>query len=150
MPEITQREFDLAPLARLGAALALAFLSAAEAAILSAPATFYLSRPPKPMGEFDGIAAFGEMVVVAGAVAAIVFVGMFAFVVTRRKPAGWITPLGWTLCAALAVVTTTLLIAHFQNGILWGFGLSATVLIIGLVRVFRLGATMSSHDASVE
>jgi hypothetical protein len=138
MPEIAREEFDLTPLARLGAALAIAFLSAAEAAILSGPATFYLRRQPRPMGEFDGIAAFGEMVVVAGAVAAIVFVGMFAFVVTRRKTAGWITPLGWTLCAALAVATITLLMAHFQNGILWGFGLSATLLIIGLVRVFGL------------
>jgi hypothetical protein len=134
----------------LGAALAIAFLGAAEAAILSAPAALYLSRPPRPMGEFDGVAAFGEMLVVAGAVAAIVFVGMFAFVVTRRKTASWITPLGWTLCAALAVVTITLLMAHFQNGILWGFGLSATILIIGLVRVLRLGAAMNSGDISVE
>jgi hypothetical protein len=39
MPEIAQEGFDITPLARLGAALAIAFLSAAKAAILSAPVT---------------------------------------------------------------------------------------------------------------
>jgi len=146
MPEIAQAAFDLTPLARLGAALAIALLSATEAAILSAPATFYLSKPAKPMGEFAGVAAVGAILVVGGVVAVIVFVGMFAFVVTRRKAAAWIGALGWTLAAAVAVVVITLLIGRLQNEIPWAIGLSATVLIIGLVRVFRLGAAVNSGN----
>jgi hypothetical protein len=145
MPEIAQRAFDLTPFARLVAALTIALLSAVEAAILSAPATFYLRRPTKPISEFEGIAAFGEILVVAGVVAAIVFVVMFAFVVTRRKAAGWISTLAWTLVAAVAVVVTTLLIGRLRNGILWAIGLSAAVLIVGSVKVFRLGAVNSRN-----
>jgi hypothetical protein len=146
MPEIAQAAFEQTPLARLGAALTIALLSAIEAAILSAPATFFLSKPAKPMGEFAGIAAFGEILVVTGVVAVIVFVAMFAFVVTRRKAAVWIRALGWTLAAAVAVVVITLPIGRLQDGILWAIGLSATVLIIGLVRVFRLGSAVNSGN----
>lgn len=98
MHEIAQAEFDLTPIARVGAALGIAFLSAAEAAILSAPITYYVAKGPRQVSEFEGIAVLGAMVVTAAAVVAIVFVGMFAFVVTRRKTAGWINPLGWTRC----------------------------------------------------
>jgi hypothetical protein len=143
MPESARAAFDLTPLGRLGAALTIALLSATEAAILSAPATFYLGKSAKPMGEFAGIAAFGEILVVAAVVALIVFVVMFLFVITRRKTAVWIRALSWTLTAAVAVVVITLLIGYLRDGILWAIGASATVLVIGLVRVFRLGAAMN-------
>lgn len=144
MPESARAAFDLTPIRRLGAALTIALLSAMEAAILSAPATFYLGKPAKPMGEFAGIAAFGEILVVAGVVALIVFVVMFLFVITRRKTAVWIRTLSWTLTAAVAVVVITLLIGYLRDGILWAIGASATVLVIGLVRVFRLEAAINS------
>lgn len=146
MDEIAQQEFDLARPARLGAALALAFLSAAEAAILSAPVTLYLGRPARQYGEFDGIASFGEMVVVAVVLALFVFIAMFAFIVTRRRTAGWITPLSWTLCAALAVVLITLPLVRAQVAIQWAVGLSATVLAIGLGRVFSVAWAAKSED----
>jgi hypothetical protein len=137
MDEIAQEEFDLTTLARTGAAFAIAFLSAAEAAILSAPITYYVAKGPRQVNEFEGIAVLGAIAVTAAVVVAIVFVGVFALVVTRRKTATWINPLGWTLCASLAAATITLLIAHLQYGIPWAIGLSATVLAIGLARVFR-------------
>jgi FtsH-binding integral membrane protein len=137
MHEIVQAEFDLTPVARFGAALGIAFLSAAEAAILSTPVTYYVAKGQRQVNEFEGIAVLGTMVVAAAVVAAVVFVGMFAFVVTRRRTAGWLTPLGWTLCAALAAMMITLLIAHLQDGIPWAIGLSAAVLAVGLVKVFR-------------
>jgi type IV secretory pathway VirB6-like protein len=143
MPESARAAFDLTPLGRLGAALTIALLSGTEAAILSAPATFYLGKPAKPTGEFAGTAAFGEILVVAAVVALIVFVVMFLFVITRRKTAVWIRALSWTLTAAVAVVVVTLLIGYLRDGILWAIGASATVLVIGLVRVFRLGAAMN-------
>jgi FtsH-binding integral membrane protein len=146
MHEIAQAEFDLTPIARVGAALGIAFLSAAEAAILSAPIAYYVAKGPRQVGEFEGIAVFGAMAVTAAAVVAIVFVGMFAFVVTRKKTAGWINPLGWTLCAALAAVMITLLIAHLQHGIPWAIGLNAIVLAVGLVKVFRGGAAVNSEN----
>jgi FtsH-binding integral membrane protein len=146
MPESARAASDLTPLSRLGAAFTIALLSATEAVILSAPATFYVGKPAKPMGEFAGIAAFGEILVVAGVVAVIVFVVMFLFVITRRKAAVWIRALVWTLAAAIAVVVITLLIGYLRDGILWAIGVSATVLVIGLVRVFRLGAATNSEN----
>ena len=44
----------------------------------------------------------------------------------------------------VAVVVITLLIGYLRDGILWAIGASAAVLVIGLVRVFRLGAAMNS------
>jgi hypothetical protein len=93
MPESARAAFDLTPLGRLGAAITIALLSATEAAILSAPATFYLGKPAKPTGEFAGTAAFGEILVVAAVVALIVFLVVFLFVITRRKTAVWIRAL---------------------------------------------------------
>jgi threonine/homoserine/homoserine lactone efflux protein len=55
------------------------------------------------MGEFAGVAAIGGILVVGAVVALIVFVVMFAFMVTRRKAAAWIAALRWTLTAAVAV-----------------------------------------------
>jgi hypothetical protein len=144
MPESARAAFDLTPLGRLGAALAIALLSATEAAILSGPATFYLGKPANPTGEFAGIAAFGEILVVAGVVALVVFVVTFFVMITRRKTAVWIRALSWTLTAAIAVVVITLLSGYLRDGILWAIAASAIVLVIGLVRVFRLGAAMNA------
>jgi hypothetical protein len=146
MHEVAQAEFDLTPMARTGAAFAIAFLSAAEAAILSAPITYYVAKGPRQVSEFEGIAVLGAMVVTAAVVVAIVFIAMFAFVVTRRKTAGWITPLGWTLCTALAVVMASLLTPRPQSAVPWLLGLSATVLTIGLMRIFRGGAVESNES----
>ena len=125
-------------------AIGLGILAAVEAVILTLPLGYYLGRQHRPKSEFAGLGVFSHMLTTGGVAAGITLLFTFTLVAIwfNHESAARFGQAMSTLATAIAAAIGAAIAVGLLggDGLSWGIGLSAVVLVIGMIRVLMAGS----------
>jgi len=127
------------PSGQFAYASGIAILAAIQAAILSAPLSFWYGLRHMPKSEFAGLAVFGRMVITGAATATIVLVIAFIVVFSSYNPGSpFYRRAVQTLLASVGCgIAATVITAYFGGSAGWAMALNGISLVVGIVYLVR-------------